>query len=415
MQHGQVAVKPPSGVDYKRIILACMADYLDAGAIVAASLGLALWQDSFGISNAALGLLSAIGVNAGSYAVGSLVGGRLGDYFGRKRIYKWDLLLYILGGLFVVFAGNAPMLFVGLVILGLAVGADVPTSWAIIGEIAPPNSRGRFIGLTSVFWGLGPLVSLGLGVVVAPLGVDGIRIVFGQLVLVAFVTWYLRRNLAESEIWTAARKSAGSKSELQIRRLLRAPYAGSFVLILVVHTFGAIINGTFGFFLPYILKTFGTESQAASAGFNAINWVLNILGVALLFMRLVDRVNRRLMYGVAGAFNIAALTMLIVFPVTNQQVVIIFIAVFAISGSCGQEQLYRVWCQELFPTMLRTTAQGGIMFTQKIALAVWSIFVPSLAAWSFSGFISMLAVAGLVSVLAGVIFMPKKPARLEGV
>jgi MFS transporter, SP family, inositol transporter len=85
------------------------------------------------MSSTAIGLLPAFSSNAISCGVGALIGGRLGDKFGRKRFYNsLDLLLFIVGVLIIVFAANVGMLFAGYIIAGLAVGADVPTSWSLI-------------------------------------------------------------------------------------------------------------------------------------------------------------------------------------------------------------------------------------------------------------------------------------------
>lgn len=403
----------PTRVDWKRVLLACMADYLDAGAIVAASAGLVLWTEAFGFSPTALGILAAVGVNAGSYAFGALIGGRLGDRFGRKRIYQYDLLVYVAGALLVVFAGQGWMIFAGLIILGLAVGADVPTSWALIGEIAPHKKRGSLMGMTSVFWSLGPVVVLLLAFVLADLGILGIQIVFAHLAVVAFVTWFLRRKMNESEVWVAAQ----SKSGLSVFRAkeLFGLYGGRLFFVFIVHSLGAIALGTFGFFLPYILSAIGNQSQAASVGFNALYFGLIAVGVAFLFMPLVDRINRRLLYGVAGLVNAASVLLIIFFPLSNTLVVFSFVVLFALSSSCGQEQLYRVWCQELFPTRMRTTAQGLIIFSQKIALAIWSAFVPAILAASFDAFVWILFATIVASVLIGVIWMPKRPESIEDI
>ncbi|MCU1508753.1 MAG: transporter [Glaciihabitans sp.] len=400
-------------VDWKRTILACMADYLDAGGIVAASAGLAIWSQSFGLTSASLGLLAAFGVNAGSYALGALVGGYLGDRLGRKRIYQYDLLVYILGALFIVFAVQSWMLFAGLIIMGIAIGADVPTSWSLIGEIAPDNKRGRLVGLTSVFWSAGPVVVLLLALALANTGLLGIRIVFAQLALVALITWLLRRRMAESEMWTAARER-GILSASRIRNLFRN-YGGRLFFVFIVHSLGAIALGTFGFFLPFILSTIGSQSQAASVGFNALYYGLTGIGVFLFFMPLVDKVNRRVLYGVAGLLTTVSLLLVIFLPLTNPAVIFSFVILFSLSASCGQEQLYRVWCQELFPTEMRATAQGIIIFAQKVALAVWSVFTPLIIAASFHTFTWILFGAVAASVLIGVIWMPKRPRSLEQV
>jgi MFS transporter, SP family, inositol transporter len=117
-----------TGQIWRWTALAGMASYLDAGSIVALGSGLALWQEYLGLNNSAVGALAAIGPNAIGAAIGAFVGGRLGDLLGRKRIYQYDLLVYAFGILLIAFAVNSPMLFIGTVIVGIAVGADVPTS-----------------------------------------------------------------------------------------------------------------------------------------------------------------------------------------------------------------------------------------------------------------------------------------------
>src|SRR5919197_975612 len=117
-----------TGQVWRWTVLASMASYIDAGSIV--------------------GLLAAFSSNAISTAVGALIGGRLGDLWGRKRIYQFDLLVYAFGILWIVFAQSTWMLFVGYVLVGLAVGADVPTSWSLVGEFSPNRARARLLGLT---------------------------------------------------------------------------------------------------------------------------------------------------------------------------------------------------------------------------------------------------------------------------
>src|SRR5437868_3284307 len=81
---------------------------------------------------------------------------------------------------------------------GVAVGADVPTSLALVGEFAPAKARGKLLGFTQVAWCLGPVIVLLLAFFLAPLGMLGIRIVFLHLFVIAIITWALRRGLAES-------------------------------------------------------------------------------------------------------------------------------------------------------------------------------------------------------------------------
>src|SRR5512139_2831134 len=148
--------------------LAGMASYLDAGSIVALAAGLALFQTYLGLTATAVGALAAIGPNALGCAIGSVIGGRLGDKLGRKRIYQYDLLVYAAGILCIALSVNVGMLFAGTFVVGVAVGADVPTSLALVGEIAPAKARGKLLGLTQVAWSIGPVIVLLMAAALAP-------------------------------------------------------------------------------------------------------------------------------------------------------------------------------------------------------------------------------------------------------
>ena len=67
----------------------------------------------FHLGSSYVGLIGAISSNAISAGVGALVGGRLCDKLGRKKIYQWDMLFYAFGLLFIIFAVSSWMLLVG--------------------------------------------------------------------------------------------------------------------------------------------------------------------------------------------------------------------------------------------------------------------------------------------------------------
>jgi MFS transporter, SP family, inositol transporter len=50
--------------NWRDTILAGLANYIDAGSIVAGSVALTLWQKDYGLSNDFLGLIGAFGPNA---------------------------------------------------------------------------------------------------------------------------------------------------------------------------------------------------------------------------------------------------------------------------------------------------------------------------------------------------------------
>ena len=103
-----------------------MANYIDAGSIVAGAVSLPLWAKQFGFGDDFVSLLGAMSSNAISAGIGALIGGRICDLWDRKKIYQCDLLLYAFGALWIVFAQAPWMLLFGYFVVGLTVGADVP-------------------------------------------------------------------------------------------------------------------------------------------------------------------------------------------------------------------------------------------------------------------------------------------------
>ena len=106
----------------KSTLAVSLTNYLDAGAIVAGASGLTLWQNYLGLSEVHLGWLNFISANCLGAAVGAIIGGFLADKYGRKFIFTYNLLVYMLGVLTVMFSVNFPMLLCGFLITGISVG-----------------------------------------------------------------------------------------------------------------------------------------------------------------------------------------------------------------------------------------------------------------------------------------------------
>ena len=387
---------------WKWSVLAAMASYLDAGSIVALGAGLTLFQAELGLSSFGVGALAAIGPNAIGCAIGAFVGGRLGDKLGRKRIYKWDLLVYALGILLIAFAVDPVMLFAGTFIVGVAVGADVPTSLALVGEFAPAKGRGRLIGLTQVAWSLGPVVVLILALVLSPLGLLGTRIVFIHLAIVALVTWALRRGMVESARWTAAREPA-----VGLGALFRGANLRALAWTASIYTFWGLAAGTAGIFTPYVIETLGAGTQAAGIALSCVGFVIGIASCVFVFMPYNDRSyrTRKIMWGVGALLQITAYALYLVLPFTVP-VVIANIVLFGIGASLAGEPTYKVFSQELFPTMLRGTAQGFTFGVARTLLGIWSFFVPVLAAVQIGPVALLLTAFLLISGVIGFFWMP---------
>ena len=81
----------------KSTLAVSLTNYLDAGAIVAGASGLTLWQSYLGLTEGHLGWLNAISANCLGAAIGAIIGGFLADKYGRKMIYTYNMLIYMVG------------------------------------------------------------------------------------------------------------------------------------------------------------------------------------------------------------------------------------------------------------------------------------------------------------------------------
>ena len=82
---------------WKKTLIAGLISYIDAGSIVAGASGLSMWQDYLGMSSVQMGLLAALSSNTGGAAIGALIGGKICDKYGRKFVYNYALLIYMIG------------------------------------------------------------------------------------------------------------------------------------------------------------------------------------------------------------------------------------------------------------------------------------------------------------------------------
>jgi len=395
---------------WKSTILAAIANYIDAGSIVSCAAALSLWVEQYHLSTPFVGLLGAIGANSISAGIGAIIGGRLCDLFGRRKIYLFNMLFYAIGMLWLVFAVAPWMLVVGFVQVGLAVGASLPASWSLIADQAPQGARGQRSGLAQALWYFGPVVVLLMSLVLMPLGILGARIVFAHLALLAVALMLMRSGMQESERWKMAKAEEGGSKAADPRELLKPKHVKS--LLFLVSMYGAwnLWAGTNGFFLPYILHTVGAQTQAASVAFQALSFAVGILSIVFVFMRYSDRANQRLMFVTGAVIGTIGMAVMALFPLTTP-VALIYVVLTSAGGGFSAQPFFQLWSAELFPTLLRSTAQGVAFALVRIGLGCWSFFVPILTATGFTTLAWILTGCQAASGLIGVIWAPRHEGK----
>ena len=106
-----------------------------------------------------------------------------------------------------------------------------------------------------------------------------------------------------------------------------------------------------------------------------------ILGFALAigFLRLVDTRWRMPIFYVGAAAYVLSTLVPAVFGI-SLTTLLIWQCLAAIGGAFAFEAILKVWTQESFPTLLRSTAQGTIVSVARVLAAALALVTPRLAA-----------------------------------
>ena len=423
----------------KSTLAVSLNNYLDAGAIVAGSSGVTLWQNYLGLSEMHLGWLNALSANALGAAIGAIIGGFLADKFGRKFIFTYNLLVYMLGVLIVMLSVSFPMLLVGFLITGISVGIGVPASWTYISESSEVNNRGRNICISQMSWGLGPMFILFFGMLLAPGGVlwapveslahafvgpdapqatvevFSSRVVFLTLFIVAFIAWNLQRQLEESAEYTAQKASNQSSSIVDNIKLLftNRTAVRTVAFLATIYLSWNLVASVMGFFMPHIYETAGGLSNESANMLSCISWVFVVITTFIISFY-VDKVAHRFFYVFGLAAALTAWILVIGGGVTTIAGIWVFTILWGINNGSSVQVFYALWGSELFPAKFRAGAQGLMFFIVRGLSAAWGLVFTYIYGDNGEGFTlaayCMVALL-VISLVVGLLGMPNTRGR----
>lgn len=176
-------------------------------------IGGGMFLDSFDIylAGGVLGALSRSGwssmtLNAAflsSTFIGMLIGaftaGLLGDAYGRKFTYQFNLAIFGIASIAGSLAPSMNWLIACRFFMGLGLGAEIVVGYGSIGEFIPPAVRGKWSAYLSLITNSALFFSTYIGYLIIP--TIGWRAMFAIVGFGALGVWVLRKKMPESPRW----------------------------------------------------------------------------------------------------------------------------------------------------------------------------------------------------------------------
>jgi MHS family alpha-ketoglutarate permease-like MFS transporter len=322
--------------------------------------------------------------------IGGWLFGFMADHYGRRRALMTSVLLMCFGSLLIAVAptyatiGIAAPIVLGFarIVQGLSLGGEYGASATYLSEVADEKHRGfysSFQYVTLIGGQLSAILVLLLlqQVFLTPeqLRAWGWRIPFVVGAVLALTALAMRRNLHETEEFTAARAAAPAK-RASLRELMQHPRE----VLLVI---GLTMGGTTAF---YTYTTYMQKFLKLSVGLSDLQ-TTTVTGASLIFALILqptygalsDRIGRKpllIWFGVTGTlFTIPLLDAL---QATHSSVTAFLLIAAAWLIVAGYTSINAVVKAELFPTHIRAL---GVGLPYALAVTIFGGPAESIALW----------------------------------
>jgi putative MFS transporter len=353
--------------------------------------------------------------------IGSFIAGFIGDKYGRRFIFQFNLVIFGLSSIAAAFAPDMMTLNLIRFVMGIGLGAEIVVGYSTLTEFVPPKYRGRWLSFMALIVVSGLPATAILGGLIIP--AFGWRPMFVIVGVGALIVWYLRKNLPESPRWLEVHgrldeanaivlqveKEAEAKGPLATpiptvpavnlgfaslftRALLPRLIVGSVVLV----TVNTLIAG----FVLWLPTFFVQQGLSITRSFTYLVVLAggSILGCAI-GAYLSDKYGRR--PSIIGA---SLLTILFgaIYPFTSTPATLLTVGFLLIVTIYIQvAMLFGVYTTELFPTEVRLRGNGICNTVGRAATIVSPFIVVSLfQSYGIFGVIGLLIVLLIIQIIA---------------
>ncbi|HEX4368529.1 MAG TPA: MFS transporter [Rhodopila sp.] len=210
---------PMTGMQWRIWSLAAAGKFFEGFVVFMTGVALPLIVREFHIGAAEKGIVSA--ASLAGILFGAVLLGGLSDYFGRKRMFIAEMIIFCAFLALLLLCQNFLSLAICLFGLGMALGCDYPTAHMIISESIPSLARGKLVLGAFAFQAIGALFGTGVGCLVLVLVPDlsAWRWMFATALVPAILVTLGRFFIVESPNWLSSR-GQHEKAEIAVTKLL---------------------------------------------------------------------------------------------------------------------------------------------------------------------------------------------------
>ena len=337
---------------------------------------------------------------------GGLIFGWVADRFGRARALMGTIIIFSLASLGAATSQSVLQLLFWRTVLGIGMGGEWASGAVLVGETWPAHLRNKAISIMQSGWAIGYIMAAVLAALILPrFGNEGWRWLFVVGVLPALFTLWVRRNVRESQSWSA--RAATPKARENPFKVILGPRLLSRT-ILIVLLGGAVQFAYFGlfFWLPPFLARPVEQGGAGMGVVGSLQWiVLMQIGAYfgyLTFGFIADRLGRRRTFVL---FMIAAAIIAPVYgklAATSPTALLVLSPLLGYFGH-GYFSMFGGFVAELYPTEVRATGQGTSYNLGRTLGALAPYTVGVIATWPGVGIGLALTSTSVFFLLAAVL------------
>lgn len=393
------------------------------------SIALAVMQKQMDMSAVMSGLIG-MGALLGMI-FGSLVGGRLTDILGRKRMYVLDFILLTVLSLLQLFVTSPLQICILRILLGIGIGPAFSIAGPYLAELSPQKNRGTMVSILNAMWFIGYALSNVICYLLLPLGASSWRWMLASSAVPTIIWLIGIRKMPESPRWLmshgrgaevpAILKRIGPNVVLpeepekkndapkaSFRDIFKGGYAKWVFFVAAFWTLQIIPTFGIGTYLPTIMMKMGFSGGNLQYLGAAIINCLYLLGLIPIFLYM-DKAGRR--PTMILTFLICGIALLILAVTTNMKlpfwlVLLLFVIFGASNTASGSHQF--VYPNELFPTEVRATAVGFVTSVTRVLSALFTFVTPTLLSkFGLQTMLYICAGTAILGVILAVVMAPE--------